>query len=125
MSDFIQHLAGVAQITRDILKFVSDDGVRLCQRQRELVLTLTQVATSGSSIGADPSWEAKMHRFNDMLIQWRAELPTQLKFEAVCLDRDLVRPNSWISRHRSSLLVRKCISRSRTMSFILNDLPDA
>jgi hypothetical protein len=110
MYDFIQHLAGVAQITRDILKFVSDEDRRLCQRPRRLIFYIAQVATSGSSIGTDPSWETKIHLFYTMLNQWRADLPTQLEFEAVCLDMDLAMPNSWISRQRSSLLVREWIS---------------
>ncbi|RVX74754.1 hypothetical protein B0A52_01031 [Exophiala mesophila] len=84
MSDFIRHLAGVAQITRDILKFV---------------------VTSTRPVGTDPSWEAKIHKIHHLLVQWRARLPIEIKFEDGGLDQDLVLPNSWASRHRSSLLV--------------------
>ncbi|OJJ82586.1 uncharacterized protein ASPGLDRAFT_59563 [Aspergillus glaucus CBS 516.65] len=83
-AEFIKALAGVAQITCAILKFV---------------------ARCGSAIGRKRSSAAQIPSFDDRLNQWRQSLPALLIFEDEDLRRESDTANSWISRQRSSLLV--------------------
>ncbi|KAJ5662653.1 uncharacterized protein N7477_010269 [Penicillium maclennaniae] len=84
MAEFIRTLAGIAQITRAILKFVS---------------------RCGGATGTKRSFVSQIPLFDDRLNQWRQSLPTLLLFEDEDFRREPDIANSWICRQRSSLLV--------------------
>ncbi|OBT81483.1 hypothetical protein VE02_09266, partial [Pseudogymnoascus sp. 03VT05] len=101
---FIKYLTGIAQITRDIMTFVSYHLQAFGLPSHEFGARLDG---SKTTITTPPLKWDRIDSFDTQLLQWRESLPSYLRFRDSLTDQNYSPEtlSSWTSRQQSSLRV--------------------